>query len=823
MERNFPIVQTFIFTLYVIFFSKVSDQVLSRLKIHIQLLKYSYVGQDTSLGFAKIQPEDQIEPKQAWLKYGHCELFVESMIIRGTSKSSTSSMTDPVQSVPEMKSGSPELLTAIDPDTIILDVALQNNELFMEFHDYLSEFKAPPYLQFLMNFDAFRQFTAMELGVDPKLPEAIDNYFKSGELSQVQKDQLKMIKHDAFDLFNTHFGPVESAKYHIPMNEEILRELSQNLKNSDLVQGNQFAGKLIGPNLFEASYKWIYNVLEEVYFEKFKESSVFKNYREKSQAFPANFTFADDKMSVLSLETSQIPHEMEETRSVTIIQDIFNENTIHSIENGGQICDDTEMDIKKISTAISILKQQLAVIEDKIEASDGLNLDSLLKTKRNLELQVQSLMNLVHNKDNNLDSSSDFWLDLRNVSIKVSPSKMDHDMSTDSLFSSDPVFDIEVLRDIHGDDEIKPSSMTLSVVSRSYADFEAIHRSLKKQFPKLAKLNFPSKDNALLSELLERYLQLLISDEFIRQSHQLREFVTIDSNLETKTLTSTAGNLVEAVVGKRMKNALQSATSILSVGLISSGKSSKSTKFYETREHHTTSDIRSEGTASLSPDLHRSRSTSSFVQEPSATTEKISFSSAPPTPMKSPPLSNLKTEIIVENDSNPSVAVFSVDEFSESEMDMLLETGFTFITETFDLKAPNQWLRRKVLSVSKQLLKQAYGETFSKSLTEKVNDSLKEDSLLQIIEILTNVLWPNGIFIKDVPPPDRSIDQQLSTQIEARTLLLQHIPTSIQNMTGHYNAVSGMTRIFNLLQDKEFNKIFFMTVLDITVKILFGE
>jgi hypothetical protein len=446
-----------------------------------------------------------------------------------------------------------------------------------------------------------------------------------------------------------------------------------------------------------------------------------------------------------------------------------------------------------------------------------------LKTKKNLEQQVQSLMNLVLSKEDDLDHSNDFWLDLRNVSIKVRPSKIEHNISTDSLFSFDPIFDIEVLRDIRGDDEIKPSTLTLSVVSRFYADFEAIHRNLKKQFPKLSKLNFPTKDNALLSELLERYLQLLISDEFIRQSHQLREFVTIDSNLEGKTLTSTAGNLVEAVVGKKMKNALKSATSVLSVGLISSGKSSKSTKFYETREHHTTSDIRNEGLASHSPDLHRSRSTSSFVQESSAAPEKISFTSAPPTPMKSPPLSNLKNEVIAEKPSHPSPAVFSVDEFSESEMDMLLETGFAFISETFDLKEPNQWLRRKVLSVSKQLLKQAYGETFSKRLTEKVNDSLKEDSILQMIEILTNVLWPNGIFIKDVPPPNRSIDQQLSTQIEARTLLLQHIPGSIQNMTGHYNAVSGMTRIFNLLQDKEFNKIFLMTLLDISIKILFGE
>jgi hypothetical protein len=505
-------------------------------------------------------------------------------------------------------------------------------------------------------------------------------------------------------------------------------------------------------------------------------------------------------------------------------------SSLFDVEEGGTACDDAEMDIKKISTAISILKQQLAVIEDKLESgADVSSIPKLLKTKKETEKQVASMVNLIRAKEASLtNDGEDFWLDLRNVTIKVRPSAHGTD-STSSLWSNNPIYDIEVVRQIEGSSE----PLVLSVVSKAFSDFEALYKALKKEFPKLAKIDPPSLSDSGVA--LERYLLLLISDEFVRQSPVLREFVSLDGDLETKSLTSSASHLVEAVAGKKVKSALQTATSILSLGMIGSGSSSSKAKrshFYETREHHTTSELLDKEAADSEAGLNRSRSISSLVQEDSTGKEKSVCpplnKSVPPTPVKSS--ARLETDstpkmskLVFDSAEPKSPQIFSIDEFTEAEMDMLMETVYAFVTETFDLREPNQWIRRKVLSVSKQLLKQAYGDTLSKTLGRTLNDTLTEDGVLKAIEALTRLLWPNDIFIKDVPPPNRSIDQQLATQIEARALFLNRIPDAIEKLAGHYNAVNGVTRIFNMLQEKDFNKLIFLTFIDITTKILFTE
>lgn len=805
---------------------KVSDQVLKHLKLHVQLLKYSYVGQDTNCGYAKVDPEIVKGPegaKQSWLKFKSGELFVESYIMTTDGKQQRPTAhehNDSNVSLPQFEVKARESAR----EDVTIDEVLGNNEIFMEFYEFLNEFKAPPYLQFFMNYDAFRQFAAMELGVDPTVPEAIDNYFKYTALTSNQREQLKMIKMDALDLFNRHFLNNEASKYFIDISEDLLSRLQRDLKSSDrLTEDGHYAGTgQIGPNTFLPIYNWMYGVLKEVYLEKFKASPRFQRYCERSQYSMSKFTFEEDQASVLSAGNTLV------SQSKKTINGDFDEDALFDVEEGGTACDDSEMDIKKISTAISILKQQLASIEDKLESGSDSS-TKLLKSKKDIEQQVASMINLIRAKESSMaNDSEDFWLDLRNVSIKVRPSTHGND-STSSLWSSNPVYDVEVVREI--DESSGP--LVLSVVSKAFSDFEALHRALKKEFPKLAKIDPPTPSDS--SELLERYLLLLISDEFIRQSPVLREFVSLDGDLEAKTLTSSASNLVEAVAGKKVKNALQTATSILSLGMIGSGSASSKAKrshFYETREHHTTSELLGrEAAVDSESSLNRSRSISSLVQEETNGKEKPMCppfnKSMPPTPVKSSAkldaASTPKASKLALDAEPKSAQIFSVEEFTEAEIDMLMETVYAFVTETFDLREPNQWIRRKVLSVSKQLLKQAYGDTLSKTMSRTLNGSLTEDGVVKAIEALTRLLWPNGIFIKDVPPPNRSPDQQLATQIEARALFLNKIPDAIEKMAGHYNAVNGMTRIFNMIQEKDFNKLLFLTFIDITTKILFTE
>jgi len=783
-----------------IFQFRISDTVLRHMKLHVQLLRYSYV--DTSHGFAKVPLGEELhgEAKQHWLRFKTGEqVFVETSVISSNpihgSDGETSFDCTLDSTIDSTRVSTPNLTPKSTPilnshteaiPEYSLDGVLGDNELFMEFYEFLNDFRAPPYLQFFMNLDAFRQFTAMELGVDPLVPEAIENYFRTGVLKAGQLEQLKMIKADALDLFQTHFAGGPSARHPIEVNAGLIERLLGELTVSDRVdEAGRFAGgHVIGPNAFQAVHRWIYKVLQDVYFEKFRASPRYTTYVQQPNH--------PDHVEQMTIATDCGESEVgDEQRSE--LGDVTS-------ESGGK-------DIQKISTAIALLKQQLAAIEDRLEASPGgAEMEKGLRAKRDLERQVKSLLALARSieaGDHHQDMTSeaeDLWLDLRSVSISVR--------------QNEQVFDVEVGNSHSGN---------VSVVAKAYADFESLHRALTKVFPKLSKVGLPDPSSDL-SEALERYLQLLVSDEFIRQSPVLRQFLSLDGDLEARM------GLVEAVVGRRVKRALNTATSILSAGILgsSSGSSAgKKERFYETREHHTTSELRDSAGSLAQPsgNLHRSRSTSSFMAgKPmdDSVHPNAAAKSTPPTPVKKRhdlpnPTPNPTSKIF------PTPQVFQVEDFSDAQLDMLMESVYAFITEAFDLREPSQWIRRKVLSVSKQLLRQAYGESMSRAVTGWMNGGLQEGPILQHIHGLNLLLWPNGVFIKDVPPPVRSADQQLATQIEARSLFINRIPDAIEKIAGRYNSINGMTRIFNMMQQKDFNKLLFSTLIDITTKILFTE
>jgi hypothetical protein len=171
-----------------------------------------------------------------------------------------------------------------------------------------------------------------------------------------------------------------------------------------------------------------------------------------------------------------------------------------------------------------------------------------------------------------------------------------------------------------------------------------------------------------------------------------------------------------------------------------------------------------------------------------------------------------------------SSKVTLVTELSDVEIEMLVETFFAFVIETFDLREPNQWLRRKLLGVFKQLLKQAYGDTLNKVVTEGINKAVSEEAVLYYLAEARQALYPDGVFIsKRPPPPIRSEDQKFATMVDARTIFLKHTPDFVQNMAGRYNAVCGMTRIFHALQHRELNKTLIFAIIDIVLKLIFSE
>ena len=185
----------------------------------------------------------------------------------------------------------------------------------------------------------------------------------------------------------------------------------------------------------------------------------------------------------------------------------------------------------------------------------------------------------------------------------------------------------------------------------------------------------------------------------------------------------------------------------------------------------------------------------------------------PPTPRKTSPLIDL-------GKTAPRV----VEELGDAEIEMMIETFFAFIIRPLILREPNQWLRRKLLGVFKQLLKQAYGDTLSKILTDAINNAFSETSICRALQAAHRAVFLDGVFISKRPPPTpRSEEQKFALMVGACTVFLRYTPDILQNLAGRYNAVCGMTRIFHSLQHKELNKALLFACIDIVIKLMFSE
>lgn len=154
--------------------------------------------------------------------------------------------------------------------------------------------------------------------------------------------------------------------------------------------------------------------------------------------------------------------------------------------------------------------------------------------------------------------------------------------------------------------------------------------------------------------------------------------------------------------------------------------------------------------------------------------------------------------------------------FSDEEVDLLLDGFFAVLLETFDLNENSQWIRRKLLNIAKNLVKQAYNQSINKTLAEKISAASSEEFIAKlIVKLAESVLPPIKI--------QRDENQKLATMIEAKSLLLSNTPDMINRIVGHYNVVTGVNRIFSMLQEREFNKRLLFVVFDILIKLLFSN
>ncbi|EMG49023.1 hypothetical protein G210_0303 [Candida maltosa Xu316] len=173
---------------------------------------------------------------------------------------------------------------------------------------------------------------------------------------------------------------------------------------------------------------------------------------------------------------------------------------------------------------------------------------------------------------------------------------------------------------------------------------------------------------------------------------------------------------------------------------------------------------------------------------------------------------------IMENIKDMETELKQFDESASTKAPFVKPICDLLIT-VFKLHSSKSWLRGRALVV---ILQQILGTTVEKKVYDMVESQLKrEESILDLVIMLKNLLFPNGKF-KD-PPVIRSLYQQSNTRQEAKMLMEIFIYDTCSRIFGSHNSIFASNEVFKMLQNDYLNRHLIYEIFDEIIKQLFPE
>lgn len=684
---------------------------------------------------------------------------------------------------------------------LTLENILENNDFFIEFMDYLRDVAAPPYLHFLINLDALEQYTRMAFDDLPP-SSAIKDYIRSFP-SSIKKDQLRMIRQEATDLFLGHFDIAttmttttitNTTTNPIPIPPSIREEMVEQLERSDDPERMD----LVGHEIYSSVNAWIKDHLRRSYFGDFVKSDRLK--------------------CLLTTNTTESLFVSDEAGSGACddsINNVYDDNS-----SNDSICSSNSSDSSNSNNSSSSSKDSIQPPPlDTQEILDQLqNMTTGTGTKRRGELE--SIL-----RERGVDEL--LFVDLQSLVISVKPvitpsikvEQADKGWIGNLISASGTTAtgrsgvsggggNALFAKKIEITLQTSADMRTVAQIIKNYSDILSLHKELASQIPKVSRIPFPSKEDPSLFANLLQYLRLLMSDELIVGSGIVRKFLLNTKRDRNYTFDSSITSpSVAASIAAMDSSSLSSSSS-------SSFLHSSSFGARERSHSEPGHDIIGGAT-----DFKAFKGRRVFwVEEGPAFVDKIET------------LRQLSEDLLEKTatSSNASQSL-NVRGVGDDDIEVLVESIFSIAIEAFDIGHPSQWLRLNLFSIFKQIIKQAYGDSLSKMLTKLTRDLLSEGSILRAIARIRLLLFtgPGGEFDGNGsnngavdgdglgqqeqhphPPPQakKSKHRLLSTVVKAKHLWLSSIPESIYGVAGRYNTVVGMGRIFQGFQDKMGNQ-----------------
>ncbi|XP_052248874.1 sorting nexin-13-like [Dreissena polymorpha] len=141
--------------------------------------------------------------------------------------------------------------------------------------------------------------------------------------------------------------------------------------------------------------------------------------------------------------------------------------------------------------------------------------------------------------------------------------------------------------------------------------------------------------------------------------------------------------------------------------------------------------------------------------------------------------------------------------------------------EVFDLRHKNQWLRRQIARVLKQLIKAILGDRMNKKIVEHVDFMTSAEQVAEYIKAFRDTFWPEGVLAEPRAARDNNI--KMRTRVVCKAKMLGSIPDELRHFLGSDTVRIGTSRVFDMFQYRSLNRRLVYVILEGVIETLFPE
>ncbi|KAK8787153.1 hypothetical protein V5799_023072 [Amblyomma americanum] len=140
----------------------------------------------------------------------------------------------------------------------------------------------------------------------------------------------------------------------------------------------------------------------------------------------------------------------------------------------------------------------------------------------------------------------------------------------------------------------------------------------------------------------------------------------------------------------------------------------------------------------------------------------------------------------------------------ETQDNIPLRIMLLLMDEVFDLKSKNQWLRRRIVVILRQIVKATFGDTINRKIVDYVEWMASTEKIAEYITAFKDALWPNGLPAET--RPERDQNTKMRTRVAAKMIMLCSLTDELKHIIGSDTTRRGMLCVFEMFQHAALNR-----------------